>query len=174
MSSGLIVMAVASLALGGWLWRDTAEMEEAAVHYRGATERLQRHAPPLAADVMLVGAERMPGSTAERLRVASRLRELQGLSWTDLLSDLEEAIPEEVSLTAVEPSASGEHIGLSGSAGSVEVLARFAGILERHDRFHDVAISQHTLKARERDRTATEPDASGPIDFRLTVRYAGH
>lgn len=78
--------------------------------------------------------------------------------WTGLLSDLEDVVPANISLTAILPSRS-QTITLSGTALSLADVTRLLSKLEASPRFTDALLA---------DQKDTK---TGRVEFSLTVRY---
>jgi len=95
-----------------------------------------------------------------------QVRERVGFSWTQLLTDLETAIPPDITMNSVSLDEKTDTILLQGSAPSLPDLNRLIHQLDKHAAFQNVMLSQHASKTKK-----DEP--GGPhIVFSLTASYA--
>ena len=75
-----------------------------------------------------------------------QVRERVGFSWTQLLTDLETAIPPDVTMNSVSLDEKNDTILLQGSATSLPDLNRLIHQLDKHTAFQNVMLSQHANK----------------------------
>jgi Tfp pilus assembly protein PilN len=94
-----------------------------------------------------------------------QVRERVGFSWTQLLTDLETAIPPDVTMNSVSLDEKNDTILLQGSATSLPDLNRLIHQLDKHTAFQNVMLSQH---ANKNDKDGQE---GSHIVFSLKVSY---
>jgi Tfp pilus assembly protein PilN len=95
-----------------------------------------------------------------------QVRERVGFSWTQLLTDLETAIPPAVTMNSVSLDEKNDTILLLGSASSLPDLNRLIHQLDKHPAFQNVMLSQHANKKN------TDGQEGSHIVFSLKVSYA--
>ncbi len=75
-----------------------------------------------------------------------QVRERVGFSWTQLLTDLESAVPKNLIMSGVSLDEKTHIVRLSGSTPSLKNLNQFIHQLEKHSAFQDVILTQHAKK----------------------------
>jgi len=78
-----------------------------------------------------------------------QVRERVGFSWTQLLTDLESAVPESLMMSTVSLDEKTNTVLLNGSTQSLQDLTRLIHQLEKHQAFHDVILTQHAKKKKQ-------------------------
>lgn len=85
----------------------------------------------------------------QRISFVKHVRERVGFSWTQLLTDLESAVPGSLMMSAVSLDEKTNTVLLKGSTQSLQDLNRLIHQLEKHQAFHDVILTQHAKKKKE-------------------------
>ena len=85
----------------------------------------------------------------QKISFVKQVRERIGFSWTQLLSDLESAVPRNLMMSAVSLEEETNTVLLTGSTQSLKDLNRLIQKLEKHKAFHDVILTQHGEKKKK-------------------------
>jgi Tfp pilus assembly protein PilN len=85
----------------------------------------------------------------EHISFVRQVRERVGFSWTQLLTDLESSVPESLMMSAVSLDEKTNTVLLNGSTQSLEDLNQLIHLLEKHQSFHDVILTQHAKKTKK-------------------------
>jgi Tfp pilus assembly protein PilN len=101
----------------------------------------------------------------KHISFVKHVRERVGFSWTQLLTDLESAVPGRLMMRAVSLDEKTNTVLLNGSAKSLQDLNRLIHQLEKHQAFHDVILTQH---AKKKKQDTTKPSF---ITFTMKVSY---
>ncbi len=104
----------------------------------------------------------------QHISFVKHVRERVGFSWTQLLTDLESAVPGRVTMSTVSLDEKTNTVLLNGSSQSLQDLNRFIHQLEKHPAFHDVILTQHAKKKKTKKKTATRQSF---IIFTMNVSY---
>ena len=91
--------------------------------------------------------------------LANQLLTKRHFSWTQFLSTLESAIPQQVSIKSIRLDPGSAVVHMTGSAVSIENVTALTVTLQDHAVFHDPVLGQHRVG----------PD--GLVEFDLTLRY---
>lgn len=91
--------------------------------------------------------------------LANQLLTKRHFSWTQFLSTLEAAIPQQVSIKSIRLDPGSAVVHMTGSAVTVEDVTALTVTLQDHAIFHDPVLGQHRVG----------PD--GLVEFDLTIRY---
>ncbi len=162
---GLVFLSV--LLLSGIVWdvkqvwvlrAQARELEPALQRVREQDRNFLQAAAQEGVDLSDAALERLPRDIA----FANRLIAQRTFSWTTLLSDLEQTVPQGLAIKGIQNDFKESiTIRLSGSALSFDAVTAFTLALGEHPTFHDPRLAQH----RERE--------DGVVDFNLTVGYRG-
>lgn len=82
----------------------------------------------------------------QHISFVKQVRERVGFSWTQLLTDLESAVPESLMMSTVSLDEKTNTVLLNGSTQSLQDLTRLIHQLEKHQAFQDVILTQHAKK----------------------------
>jgi Tfp pilus assembly protein PilN len=85
----------------------------------------------------------------QHISFVKQVRERVGFSWTQLLTDLESAVPKSLMMRTVSLDEKTNTVLLNGSAQSLQDLTRLIHQLEKHQAFHDVILTQHAKKKKQ-------------------------
>lgn len=159
---GLFFLSLLLIGLIAWDYQyakaiqaQAAAVEEAVARVRDNDRRVQRQAQAEGLDVSDAALQKLPQEVA----FANQLIDKRAFSWTNLLKDLEEAVPERIAIQSVRLDFKTLVISLNGSAESLKDLTAFIISLEKHPAFKDTVLANHS----ETDK--------GLFQFNLTVRY---
>lgn len=85
----------------------------------------------------------------QHISFVKQVRERVGFSWTQLLTDLESAVPKSLMMRTVSLDEKTNTVLLNGSTKSLQDLTRLIHQLEKHQAFHDVILTQHAKKKKQ-------------------------
>ena len=91
--------------------------------------------------------------------LANQLLTKRHFSWTQFLSTLEAAIPQQVSIKSIRLDPGSAVVHMTGSAVRVEDVTSLTVTLQDHAVFHDPVLGQHRV------------GLDGLVEFDLTLRY---
>ena len=91
--------------------------------------------------------------------LANQLLTKRHFSWTQFLSTLEAAIPQQVSIKSIRLDPGSAVVHMTGSAVSIENVTALTVTLQDHAVFHDPVLGQHRV------------GLDGLVEFDLTLRY---
>jgi|LNFM01.1.fsa_nt_gb Tfp pilus assembly protein PilN len=177
----LWVMATVGLA-GWWVW-DSHTLEETAGQYEQAAGRSEAgnraFKQKMDAEGLSRSAEQLEMLQAD-VAFANQLAEKRRFSWTRLLSDLEEAVPAQVSITSIKPKFDESIVVLEGVAEHLHDLDRFVQQLQHHRAFRQAVLGKHEMRgdaasshgglARAVSHVDERPDPRA-VEYSLTVSY---
>ncbi|PJA78576.1 MAG: hypothetical protein CO149_03250 [Nitrospirae bacterium CG_4_9_14_3_um_filter_51_5] len=169
---GLTLLTVGALTLTATFWwlgnslhQQIDALEEQAATVETANEQLVSEAKAAGLDLSYQAIRSIP----PQVIFVKQVRERVGFSWTQLLTDLEAAIPPDITINSVSLDEKTDTILLQGSAASLPDLNRLIHQLEKHAAFENVLLSQHATK------TTKEEQGISHSVFSLTVTYdSGH
>ncbi len=166
---GLILLTVGCLTLTAIFWwmgsslhQQIDLVEEQALAVKTANDELVARAHAEGLDLSRQAIQSIPPQVA----FVKQVRERVGFSWTQLLTDLESAIPPNITMNSVSLDEKNDTILLQGSATALPDLNRLIHQLDKHPAFQDVVLSQHANK------TTKDENESFSIVFSLKVVYA--
>jgi hypothetical protein len=168
----LVIMTVSSIAWTVWLWHDGQWLAEEAAQYEAAGARVQAQNHQFAAEAIRAGMDVSPERMKTITRQASFMTHVQksrSLSWSRLLTDLEEAVPPHISLSSVSLNFANSTIALKGTALTLKDLTGFVDQLEAHHAFSQAVLSEHHIA--ETERAASAHDILRSLEFVMTVHY---
>lgn len=143
------------------LWSVVGEVQELS---RSAA-RLQEQDRRVLAEGTQDGWDLSPAANKQlpsEVSFVNRLVEKRTFSWTQFLSELEQAVPSGVGVQSIRLDPSSAIIQLAGIAQTFEDVTAFLTILEDHPQFSEPVLKQH----QDRD--------DGLVEFNLTLRYRNH
>jgi hypothetical protein len=166
---GLNLLTVGALTLTASFWWfgstlnqqiDVIENQVSTVNT--ANEQLVAQAKTAGLDLSYQAIRSIP----PQVTFVKQVRERVGFSWTQLLTDLETAIPPDITMNSVSLDEKTDTILLQGSATSLPDLNRLIHQLDKHTAFQNVMLSQHSSK----NKKGGQEDPH--IVFSLTASYA--
>lgn len=166
---GLHLLTVGTLALTASFWwlgsslhQQIDVLEEQVSTVQTANEQLVAQAKTAGLDLSHQAIRDIP----PQVTFVKQVRERVGFSWTQLLADLETAIPPAVTMNSVSLDEKNDTILLLGSATSLPDLNRLIHQLDKHTAFQNVMLSQHANKNNKDGQEGSH------IVFSLKVSYA--
>ncbi len=168
---GLILLTVGTLTLTGTFWwlgstlnQQIDIIEDQASTVKIANEQLVAQAKTAGLDLSLQAIRNIP----PQVSFVKQIRERVGFSWTQLLTDLETAIPPHITMNSVSLDEKTDTILLQGSATSLPDLNRLIHQLDKHAAFQNVMLSQHANKNKQ------EEQGDSLIVFSLKAAYVSN
>ncbi len=165
---GLKMLCTASLGLIiSFLWVGTTlhgkidELENHTATIHQSNTQLVSDAKSTGLDLTHQAIRKIP----QQVTFIKHVRERVGFSWTQLLTDLESAVPRHARLDSVSLDEKKDRVILHGSTRSLQDLNRFIHQLEKHPSFQDVILAQHATKKKK--KLSGNPSTS----FSMNVTY---
>ncbi|MEK9139868.1 MAG: PilN domain-containing protein [Nitrospirota bacterium] len=93
------------------------------------------------------------------VELANQLLGKRTFSWTQFLTELEQAIPPRLALSSVRLDQAGTMVRLTGTAAGLEDITAFTVGLQNHATFKDPILAQHRV------------GPNGLVEFDVTVQY---
>jgi hypothetical protein len=175
----LALVILGCVALGGWWWQESQDLEASARRYETATARTEALNQQVEAQ-LVKDRLTMPGDQLARLQgkiaFANQLADKHAFSWTRLLSDLEETVPPHVSIGSVKLDFQQSTIVLDGMARNLQDVNAFVQSLQQHRAFQQAVLTKHEMQKRH-GGVAGPVSSEGvigqhlPIEFTLAVSY---
>jgi len=168
----LVMITSGSIAWSVWVWHDGQWLTEEAAQYEAAGRRVQEQNRQFAAEATRAGLDVSPGqrnTIARQTSFMTHVQKSRSLSWSRLLTDLEETVPPHISLSSVALNVANSTIALKGAALTLKDLTKFVDLLEAHHAFSQVILSEHRMAQAEQGPSAH--DALRPLEFAMTVHY---
>ncbi len=155
---GLLLITVGALTLTGMFWwagsnlnQKIDQIAEQVAALTLANEQFVAQAGQEDLDLSSSAIAGIP----KQIAFVKQLRERVGFSWTQLLADLEAAVPPRISMDGISLEDKTNTILIQGSAKSLEDLNRLIHQLENHQAFQNVILGQHATK---RQKDAQDPN----------------
>lgn len=173
---GLTLIIAASATTVLWFWWETWMIDDLAAQREQATERVRetnRQFTLQAAQTGMDLSEARANELGRQVAFVNRLTEQRAFSWTQFLSDLEEAVPPHISISSVALDFKENVITLSGAALTLKDLATLVNKLETHAAFRNVVLSQHRFlePTGKGESNASGKDEARTVEFTMTVTY---
>jgi Tfp pilus assembly protein PilN len=147
-----IIWSVAQTAL---MLRDRQHMQARLDHARMQDQQLLAEAQQEGIDLSGPSSNQLPVEVS----LANQLLTKRNFSWTQFLSALEAAIPQQVSIKSIRLDPGSAVVHMTGLAVKVEDVTALTVTLQDHAVFRDPVLGQHRVG----------PD--GLVEFDLTLRY---
>ena len=162
LTAGALTLTASFWWIGSTLNQQIDVLEHQVTTVKLANEQLVAQAKTAGLDLSQQAIRNIP----PQVTFVKQVRERVGFSWTQLLTDLETAIPADITMSSVSLDEKTDTILLQGSAPSLPDLTRLIHQLDKHRAFQNVMLSQHTSKNKKDEQ-------GGPhIVFSLTASYA--
>jgi|CXWL01.1.fsa_nt_gi Tfp pilus assembly protein PilN len=172
---GLSCLLICASLLTGWMWWETRTVEEEATRYTTAADRTdalnRQFTAQLERDQLTLTASQM-AVIQQDVRFVNQLAEKRGFLWTQLLSDLEEAVPAGISIRTIHRDEKTSTITIDGHATSMGTLQTLMTTLEARPAFRQPVLHQHQLVESSHADKGGEREAAG-VEFSVTVQYHG-
>ena len=144
-----------SVTQTGMTLRDRHDMQARFDHVRMQDHQLLAEAQQEGIDLSGPSLQQLPAEVT----LANQLLTKRHFSWTQFLSALEAAIPQDVSIQSIHLDPGSAVVHMTGLAVSVEDVTTLTVTLQDHTLFRDPVLGQHRVG----------PD--GLVEFDLTLRY---
>lgn len=181
--SACIVVIVAQLLLCGWLIMSRHSFETSSIAFEKAAARTVALVKEIDDQLARSGSVFSPDEMArvkEEVALANQLVDKRAFSWTQLLSDLEEAIPTHIALESIKPNFQDETVVLDGVAERLQDIDALVQTLQDHGGFRQAVLVRHEFlgtrsrdalvsAARKRDRDALVDEST--VQFSLVAQY---
>ena len=175
--SGIIVIAC---ALSGWWWWDSRTLEDEAARYAFAatrTEDLNRQFTAQMQREQLTLTSQQMATIKQDVAFINQLADQRAFSWTQLLSDLEAALPPATSIGMIQLDMKDATVTFDGLAARMQDLNALIANLQTRAAFSHPVLHHHKIvevqKAHNRQDSggAVERPAPVGVEFSLTVVY---
>ena len=170
---GFACVIAGSAVVAGWLWWDCRALDEQAVAYESAAQRVQGVTSQFVRESLQAGVDLSEGrlkAMSQEVAFSDQVLKQRAFSWTRFLSDLEDAVPPRISIASVTLSGKDAAIALSGSALALKDVTALVNSLERHPSFRNVVLSQHHVQeptGAEDEKKKMRPT----VEFTMTAAY---
>lgn len=172
---GLSCLLLGSSLLTAVMWVKTQEVYEDATRYAEAAERTnalnRAFAGQLERDQLTLSPKQM-AMIQQEVRLVNQLAEKRDFSWTQLLADLEEAVPSGISVSRIQRDEHMSTITIIGHATGMETLKTLMSTLRSSPGFHEPVLHRHDLSDSSRHEGEGEHETAG-VAFSVTVHYRG-
>lgn len=172
---GLSSLAIGAVLFTGWMWWDIHALGEEADRYAAVAERTEsfnrQFTAQLEQERLTLSAQQM-AETKEAVLFINHLAEKRRFSWTQLLHDLEEALPAGLSIGKIQRDVKTSTITIDGRATGIAALTTLMSTLQSHSAFRMPVLHHHTFADSHRADGGEEREATG-VEFSLTVQYGG-
>lgn len=171
LQSILLFVTVTSAMASVWLWHGSLSIGMDADRYAEATQRVQRQNQAFlraGEQAGLVLSEDRARLLEAEVQIGHQLLRHGVFSWTRFLNDFEETVSSGISILSIELNAKDGGLHVKGHALRMSTLTTFAGSLQTHPRFSDVALVEH---AEERGPDKTE--GADYMTFHMIMTYRG-
>jgi Tfp pilus assembly protein PilN len=160
----MVFVSVLSVSLAMWWWAEGNATEASAIQIETATASLDatnmRLKKELAEDGLTVSSEHVT-RVKRQVALANLLSRKRTFSWSQLLAQLDEAIPGNVSLNSVELKFQDSSVSLQGAVLSLHDLNALVEGLDRHVAFKSATVIDHRIEAvRDASAPRTPPGTS--------------
>ena len=175
----LVAVILCAWGLSGWWWWDSRTVAEEAARYAAAAARTEDLNRQFAA---AMGAEQLtltPNEIAaikQEVAFVNQLAEKRSFSWTQLLSDLEQALPAGIAIGKIQLDRKESVVAFDGIAPRMQDLNALMTGLQTHPSFSRPVLHHH--KVIEADKRQSGSDANDRVDnvpagveYSLTVHY---
>lgn len=172
---GFVSLTIGAGLLTGWMWWDIHALDEDAARYATAAERTEsfnrQFTTQLEQERLTLSAQQIT-TIQDELRFVNQLAEKRGFSWTQLLHDLEEALPAGTSIGKIQRDVKHATITIDGRATGMTALNALMSTLQSRAPFRLPVLHHHQFADSHRADGGGEREAAG-VEFSLTVQYGG-
>src|SRR4026208_2385534 len=154
--SGIIGIAILwSVTQAVITLRDWQDLQPGFDQVRMQDAQLLAQGPPEGMGLSGPSCQQVPPEVS----LANQLLTKRHFSWTQFLSTLEAAIPQQVSIKSIRLDPGSAVVHMTGSAVTIENVMALTVTLQDHAVFHDPVLGQHRV------------GLDGLVEFDLTLRY---
>jgi Tfp pilus assembly protein PilN len=165
--------------LSGWWWWESRTLAEEAARYAVAatrTEELNRQfAAAMRAEQLTLTPQQIAGIKQE-VAFINQLADKRAFSWTQLLSDLEDALPPGTSIGKIQLDMKESLVTFDGLAARMQDLNALMASLQSRPAFSHPVLHHHKIV--EAETAHGRPEVEGHpertpagVEYSLTVRY---
>ena len=172
----LVILGASTAAV--WFWMESHMLNRAAAPYEASTQRILEITGTYVKEAKEAGYDVTDGrlkGLEQEVSFTNQMLAKGAFSWTRFLTDLEEAVPPNVSIGSVALSFKDgvSTIALTGSALGLRDLTTLVNGLESHPTFRQVVLSHHQTQGSPERADGPSRDKDGPraVEFSLTVTY---
>lgn len=175
--SGILAIAC---ALAGWWWWDSHLLEDEAARYVLATTRTEELNRQFTAQMQreqLTLTSQQMATIKQDVAFINQLADKRAFSWTQLLSDLEEALPPATSIGKIQLNMKESMVTFDGLAARMQDVHALMVSLQTRPAFSHPVLHHHKIVEAERAHTrqddggGVESPAPVGVEFSLTVTY---
>jgi Tfp pilus assembly protein PilN len=180
----LALLVAVGAGIAAWCWVQSHSLEGLAVGYEAASARQQRANALYAEEMKRVGlmlTETQMAAVRREVTFANQIAEKREFSWIELLHNLENGVPPNVSISSVRLSFQDSTITLQGMVKTMQDLNALVVKLQTEGSFRKVVLAQHLIKGdgsngRVTDALSHDTDRKGSarlggVEFIMTVAY---
>lgn len=169
-----------SLAVAGWWWWDSRALEEVAARYEQAatrTENLTRQFTAQMQREQLTLTVQQIAAIKQDVAFVNQLAEKRSFSWTQLLADLETALPAGASIGKIQLDFKDSTVKIDGTAVHMQDMNALIASLQKRPAFTHAVLHHHKLIEAKGGRGKTDDAGGGNepspvgVEFSLTVTY---
>ncbi|MDT7041070.1 PilN domain-containing protein [Candidatus Nitronereus thalassa] len=154
--AGLAGICVFLLLTMSWIWWETQQIEAETLKEEETIARVMETSRQFRQQAESNGynlSDQGLQALSQQVTFAKELTSLQKFSWTQLLNDLESAVPSRIAMESVILDFQHSTIALSGTALTLEDLSALVNGLEQHPAFRDIVLSDHKFqKKKDKDK----------------------
>lgn len=145
----LMLATAAQLLLCGWWVWSSQSIEASSIAYEKAAIRTAALVrvidDELSHNRSVFSADEI-ARVREEIVLANQLVDKRAFSWTQLLSDLEEAIPSDIALESIKPNFQEETVVLEGVARRFQDITALVQNLQDHRGFRQAVLTKHEFR----------------------------
>lgn len=172
---GLLSLLICASLLSGWMWWEKRAMDEEATRYTVAAARTdivnQQFNAQLEQNRLTLSTAQM-AEIQQDARFINQLADKRGFLWTQLLADLEEALPAGISIGTIHRDVKASTITIEGHATGMDTLKTLMRALQTRPAFRQPVLHQHQLMNSSHHDGEGDREAAG-VKFSVTVSYRG-
>lgn len=172
---GLACLCLGAGLFTGWMGWESRVIEEEVSRYMAATERteaLNRQVTAQLEQERLTRSAEQLTEIQQEVRFVNQLAEKRRFSWTQLLHDLEEAVPPGIAIGKIQRDAHTASMMINGYAASMGELHALMNQLQTRSVFRHPLLHHHQLAAPSSPEGGAEREG-GRVEFSVTVEYQG-
>jgi Tfp pilus assembly protein PilN len=179
----LALIALACLVFAVSFLQESRSLDEQSDYYEHASAHQHRLTQLLAEDMARTGltlTDEQINTVRKEVAFANQLTQKRDFSWTEMLHNLENAVPSHVSIDSVRLNFQDSTIVLHGTVKTIQDLNSLVTKLDEAGAFSRVSLIEHNTRAYERPAHPSTESVSAHqsgqrsaevIDFTLTVTY---
>jgi len=179
----LALIALTCLVFAVSFFQESRSLDEQSDYYEHALARQHRLTQLLAEDMARTGlalTDEQINAVRKEVAFANQLTQKRDFSWTEMLHNLENAVPSHVSINSVRLNFQDSTIVLHGTVKTIQGLNSLVTKLDEAGTFSRVGLTEHSTRTNARPPHPSTESVSADqssqrsvdgIDFTLTVTY---